>query len=296
MSAGAGSKRTRPPTRATRPRRLPVPEREADGATPPLRLARLVTIATTPFTWEDVRRWRREWWRQMRPRWRRASLVGKKKLARAHERGATLVGRAAFAAVGVGLVVTAPFLVLVRGAVWLYGRHAFPVWLALAAAGAGTLLVLTLYGALLSRRFTGRARAGVVARWVAAPLVVGYCAYGLLYVSSVNTKDDAVRSVYTATHPLLRIALSTLILVDHDAVITDLARKPDDYTRMGLPVNQESLHYRQADGWVHAVDLRTRPGLKSLLVQWYFDLMGFATLRHVGTHDHLHVSLPLSRG
>jgi hypothetical protein len=100
--------------------------------------------------------------------------------------------------------------------------------------------------------------------------------------------------VYTATHPLLRMALSTLILVDHDAVITDLARKPDDYRRMGLPVNQESLHYRQADGWVHAVDLRTRPGLKSLLVQWYFDVMGFDTLRHVGTHDHLHVSLPLS--
>jgi hypothetical protein len=63
---------------------------------------------------------------------------------------------------------------------------------------------------------------------------------------------------------------------------------------MGLPVSRESLHYRQADGWVHAVDLRTHAGLKSLLVQWYFDLMGFDTLRHVGTHDHLHVSLPLS--
>ena len=166
----------------------------------------------------------------------------------------------------------------------------------LAAAGAGTLLLLTLYGALLSRRFTGRARSGFVAKWVAAPLVMGYCAYGLLYVSSVNTKDDAVRSVYSATHPLLRMALSTLILADHDAVITDLARRPDDYRRMGLPVNRESLHYRQADGWVHAVDLRTRPGLKSLLVQWYFDLMGFDTLRHVGTHDHLHVSLPVSPG
>ena len=108
--------------------------------------------------------------------------------------------------------------------------------------------------------------------------------------------DDAVRVVFSAAHPLRRMALSALILADHDAVITYLARRPDDYKRMGLPVNRESLHYSQADGWVHAVDLRTRPGLKSLLVQWYFDLMGFDTLRHVGTHDHLHVSLPLSPG
>jgi hypothetical protein len=213
----------------------------------------------------------------------------------AHRRGAATARRLALGLLGVGLVVTAPFLVLVRGAVWLYERHGLPAWLALAAAGAATLLLLTVYGAVLSRRLTGRARAGFVAQWVAAPLVVGYSACALLYVSSVNTKNDAVRSVYTATHPLLRLALSTLILVDRDAVITDLARTPDDYQRMGLPVNRESLHYRQADGWVHAVDLRARPGLTSLPVQWYFDLMGFDTLRHVGTHDHLHVSLPLRR-
>ncbi len=31
----------------------------------------------------------------------------------------------------------------------------------------------------------------------------------------------------------------------------------------------------------------------NLLVQGYFELMGFRTLRHVGTADHLHVELPL---
>jgi hypothetical protein len=214
----------------------------------------------------------------------------------AHGRAATIARRLALGLLGVGLVVAAPFLVLVRGAVWLRERHGLPVWLALAVAGGTTLLLLTLYGAAVSRRLTGRARAGFVAQWVAAPLVLGYCACALWYVSSVNTKNDAVRSLYTATHPLLRLALSTLILVDRDAVITDLARTPDDYQHMGLPVQRESLHYRQADGWVHAVDLRVRPGLKSWLVQWYFDAMGFDTLRHVGTHDHLHVSLPLGAG
>jgi hypothetical protein len=114
------------------------------------------------------------------------------------------------------------------------------------------------------------------------------------FVSRVNAKDDAVRSVYTATHPLLRVALSTLMLADREAVITDISRTPDDYKRMRLAVNQRSLHYPQADGWVHAVDLRTRSPFRSVLVEWYFRAMGFKTLRHVGTSDHLHVYLPVA--
>jgi hypothetical protein len=45
---------------------------------------------------------------------------------------------------------------------------------------------------------------------------------------------------------------------------------------------------------VHAVDLRTigRAEWKNVLLNWYFRSMGFRTLRHVGTADHLHVSLP----
>jgi len=33
--------------------------------------------------------------------------------------------------------------------------------------------------------------------------------------------------------------------------------------------------------------------VRNRLVQAYFWSMGFATLRHVGTADHLHVELPL---
>jgi len=55
------------------------------------------------------------------------------------------------------------------------------------------------------------------------------------------------------------------------------------------------LHARQRDGWAHAVDLRTigRSAIVNLLVEWYFRAMGFRTLRHVGTADHLHVELPI---
>src|SRR5262249_21354994 len=76
-------------------------------------------------------------------------------------------------------------------------------------------------------------------------------------------------------------------------VITDMARKPSDYARMGLPTNDKSMHYEQPDGWVHAVDLRTKSNgeITNWAVQRYFDVMGFSTLRHVGTADHLHVQM-----
>jgi hypothetical protein len=198
----------------------------------------------------------------------------------------------AIALLRLGFIIALPFVVLVRGAVWLHQRYGVGAWIALGGAAQATLVVLTLYGGWIVRRITGRARWGHVAKWIAAPLVVCYCGFGLLYLSRLNAKTDAVRAVYTATHPLLRLALATLILVDRDAVITDLARSPDDYSRMGLPVNARSRHYRQPDGWVHAVDLRTqgRP-IASRLTAGYFRAMGFTTLRHEGSAEHLHVEI-----
>ncbi|HXV85291.1 MAG TPA: hypothetical protein VD793_01260 [Gemmatimonadales bacterium] len=191
------------------------------------------------------------------------------------------------------LIVLLPFVVLVRGAVWLDQRHQLPAWLALVGAGLATLTLLTVYGAWIARRLTGRARWRPVATWIVAPLVMSYCAYGVFYLSRANVKSDTVRSSYHDTHPVLRIALSTLTLADPNAVVTDLARHPSDYPAMGLPVNPRSRHYAQGDGWVHAVDLRTagRPAA-SWAMERYFRLMGFATLRHTGTADHLHVELP----
>ena len=191
-------------------------------------------------------------------------------------------------------LVALPFLVLVRGSVYFYEHRGWPGWLALTAAGAATLIVVAVYGAWLARRFTGRVRFSGVVKWVALPLVLGYCGHALLYVSRTNAKAEVVEE-YRATHPLLRLALSTLILANHDLLITDLARVPVDYPRMGLPVNDGTLHYRQRDGWAHAVDLRTngRGEIVNRLVQLYFRVMGFRTLRHVGTADHLHVELPL---
>jgi len=190
-------------------------------------------------------------------------------------------------------VVALPFVVLVRGAVFFYEYGNVPVWLALAVSALLTVGLVTLYASSLLRKFKGRPRFLVLAKWVALPLVVFYCGFSLLYLSEVNAKAGEVRAYYTKVHPLLRLALSTWILVDDRLVVTDMRRAREDYAKMGLPVNETSLHYAQADGWVHAVDLRisNRGWFRNRLLQLYFWAMGFNTLRHVGTADHLHVDL-----
>ena len=100
---------------------------------------------------------------------------------------------------------------------------------------------------------------------------------------------------YTSLHPLMRIAASTYLLFDREAVVTDLARTAEDYLQMGLPINEASLHFKLQDRYVHAMDLRTigRSPLRNRVTAAYFRFMGFRSLHHVGTADHLHVSLPL---
>ena len=193
------------------------------------------------------------------------------------------------------LLAVLPFFVLVRVSVSFYSHERYPWFLALAVGVACMLALMTAYGAWLSHRLTGRARALVIARRVALPLVLAYVVYALVYVSGVNAKSERVRAYYTTLHPLLRVALSTCILFDRDVVITDAARRPGDYAGMGLPAKDGSLHARQRDGYVHAADLRTidRSAVKNRLVQLYFWSMEFGTLRHVGTADHLHVELPV---
>jgi hypothetical protein len=62
---------------------------------------------------------------------------------------------------------------------------------------------------------------------------------------------------------------------------------------MGLPTKSHSLHFKQSDGFSHAIDIRVkgRSEVRNWLLERYFRMMGFNTLRHFGTADHLHVSL-----
>jgi hypothetical protein len=189
-----------------------------------------------------------------------------------------------------------PFVALLEGSTLLYASGRASTWVALLGGALLALLAVTALGAWASRALTGRARVRFVASWVALPLIAVYLGHSLLFLSAVNAKSEDVRAYYTALHPLLRVAVSTLVLLDDGVVVTDMARTPADYGRMGLPTADWSMHYRQADGWVHALDLRTigRGPVRNWLTGAYFRLLGFRVLRHVGTADHLHVSLLLA--
>lgn len=202
--------------------------------------------------------------------------------------------RLRLAAILVPCLAVVPFLLLLRGGVHAHAAWGWSPWpavlsgVALGGAGLGLLTWLVL----LALGMPGAVRR-VLSRG-ALLLAVAYAGYGLVYVAARHAKGPEVRSEYRRLHPLLRLASTTLFLVDGDAVVTDASREPADYRAMGLTPRESSLHFPQADGYVHALDLRTagRPGWRNLLVSGAFRIMGFRTLRHVGTADHLHVSLP----
>ncbi len=195
------------------------------------------------------------------------------------------------------LVVSFPFILLVHGSVVAHRTLGTHGWVSILVGASLATICLAIWGSWLWRRFTGRDRFREIARYVAIPLVVAFCVYALGWISSVHAKSPEIRDLYSDLHPSLRLAIGTAILVDSNVVITEIARTPTDYARMGLIRVDDSLHFTQPDGWIHAVDLRTRGrgefhnGLSKL----YFHIMGFNALRHGGTGDHLHISLPRSR-
>jgi hypothetical protein len=206
-------------------------------------------------------------------------------------------GRVARVVAVLGALAVLPFLVLIRGGVFFYGSWHLGTWLSLLLAVLATAALVGAYAGVASTRLGARADTRTLATRAAAGVSFAYVVYALVFVASANVKSDDVRAEYRAMHPLLRLASSALVLVDPDAVITDAGRTPSDYRRMGLPAREASLHFRQRDGYVHALDLRTtgRWEIRNRCVQLAFWALGFRTLRHGGTADHLHVSLPFPR-
>ena len=193
-----------------------------------------------------------------------------------------------------GLII--PFVVLVRTSVIVYLDYGFNGWLALVTGIVATVVLLLTYGLFVSYWFNKRL--GIHRYFVRAVLVLvtAYSMYGLLYYSGLNTKTDEINSYYRSLHPIMRVALTTITLADSDIVVTDIQRRPEDYAQMGLPKNEHSLHYRQSNGYVHAVDLRTRGRAewKNGLTRLAFWSVGLHNIRHNGTADHLHIYLPLN--
>jgi len=189
-----------------------------------------------------------------------------------------------------------PFVALIRGSVFFHEQYHLNGWMALLGGVGVSAMIIFIYMVYWQGSMAGKlgtARSLRRRYWLSVSLVLVYCFPGLLYLSATNAKHEEVRSEYHSLHPILRLGISTLVFLDQDLLLTDANRFPDDYRRMGLATKSHSLHYRQRSGFAHAVDIRTigHHELRNRLVETYFRIMGFRTLRHVGTADHLHVSL-----
>lgn len=189
-----------------------------------------------------------------------------------------------------------PFLVLVRTSVFMYSAYHLNGWVALSVGVLVTIVLLLGYGLFFSYRYGKQIWLHKYIVRGTALLVLAYTLYGSMYYSSLNTKTGEIQSYYRSLHPIMRVALTTITLADSDLLVTDIQRDPEDYAAMGLPENQQSLHYPQSDGYVHAVDLRTigRAEWKNMLTRLALNLVGLKSIRHVGTADHLHVYLRLN--
>ncbi len=194
------------------------------------------------------------------------------------------------------LLLLLPFMLLIRGAVYFHEAYRWFPWPSILGGILATTVLVIIYIGFLYGRLSGRPaswRSLKIRLWVALIVVLGYSLYGIFYLSNEHLKDRELRKEYNSLHPILRLSISTLLFADHSLLITDTRRAPEDYRKMGLKSKKHSLHYPQRNGYVHAVDIRTRgrSELRNKLIRIYFGLMGLRTLRHGGTADHLHVSL-----
>lgn len=206
------------------------------------------------------------------------------------------IGNILYNVIKIILLLTLPFIILIKGAVWLHDVYEYPPYVAILGGALGTSALLALYFYFIHGYIAGRLSGLETFKqsiWIAMILVGVYSINGLLFISAGNTKTQAVQEEFTSLHPILRLSVSTIVFLDSDLIITDAQRRPEDYRKMGLPSKRRSLHYKQKSGYVHALDIRVnnRTEFRNTLLKWYFQAMGFNVLRHGGTGDHLHISL-----
>jgi len=196
------------------------------------------------------------------------------------------------------LLAALPFYLLVRGALLASAAWGWNAWLAVVFGALLAGLAASGIAWWAQRKIGLEISFRALATRAVLPAVAVFCALSLLHLSRSNAKSPEVRSAWATLHPALRLAVGTLRLVDGRIVLTEIQRGPASYAAMRLPRPIHSYHYRQRDGTVHAIDLRTddRGALRNGLVRLYFELLGFETIRHVGTADHLHVRLPELHG
>ena len=201
--------------------------------------------------------------------------------------------RLIFVVIGVLL----PFWAMVRMALIAVIEWSWSPWLAMLLGVTVSAFMLWIYSiALFSTVFKSIPGPKFFTRTFWGMLVVCLC-YTLpatLFLSAEHAKHDEVQTEFRDLHPILRLSVSSMAIFDAGMIVTDASRNLSDYADMGLKENSYSQHLIQDDGYAHAIDIRThgRSEVINFFVRWSFEGMGFETLRHTGTEDHLHIGMP----
>lgn len=193
-------------------------------------------------------------------------------------------------------ILTLPFIMLVRGSVYIHDHYDPGARLSIIFGIGITSFLVLVYISFLHKKVAGSISGSKSLKSkmaISFIMVAGFAIHSLYFISDRNFKNPQLKTEIRNLNPILRLAVGTLVWIDNDLVVTDTNRVPEDYKKMGLKTKTNSLHYAQKDGYAYAIDLRTngKSTIRNTLTKWYFDLMGFNTLRHIGTGDHLHISL-----
>lgn len=189
--------------------------------------------------------------------------------------------------------IVIPIPVFLRMSVSFYQNHHFGDWTSIILGFIVALIVWSVFGWFVLCKLNKIRYVVRIFRKIAVFVFVFQLALGSVYISGAHLKNESLKESYRQVHPILRMSIVVSAMISPDLVMTDLSRSRQDYQRMGLPRKEFSLHFVQPSGYVHAIDIRTKgkSEIRNSLLHFGFWICGFSTKRHVGTADHLHVSL-----
>lgn len=161
--------------------------------------------------------------------------------------------------------------------------------------GAGALAAGLALAVVLATVFTCRSLRRTAVLFAALPvLLLGLGLTAAWRCPAARMKTPELAAEWGKLHPTLRLALRLAMLEDRQLVVTDVERDRQAYVDMGLAAPAASRHYAGPDAYVRGVDLRVADAgpLRNWARQGLLLIMGVDARRHVGTADHLHVTLP----
>ena len=107
-----------------------------------------------------------------------------------------LFGKIGFILLKYLFIFTLPFIILIRGSVYLHENLYLYSWLSLLGGMIMAATLIFIYVTLIRGKLSGKLgrQEDLTSSWILSGLIVfGYCLYGVIFLSGANAKTEAVR-------------------------------------------------------------------------------------------------------